>query len=449
MQSVSADILPAIKAVAPKSRYFALLDRKVLANVRWTFLGNALYAASQWVMVVILARITDPQAVGTLALAFAVTAPVTIFFNMQLRAVVATDVSGAHTLEKYLFTRLITAAGALVIIASYIAFAHKDGSTTAVILIIGLAKASESLSDLIHGYWQFQERMELVGKSLTVRAVIGLAGFAIAIVLTRSLKWGAVGFLAGSLVVLLFFDGKRLLRERYIRKTADCLCASPRRLFLQVVDSLSDVRAIVWLAFPLGFSAMLISLNTAIPRYFIDAYFGKHDLGIFAALSYFIVVGNLAMNAVGQSVLPRLARFFTLKKLREFRRLVLGLLLCSAAVAAVSMMVAVLGGRQLLSIYGAGYADAYPVFLIIMAAASVGYCLCILNFTLNAIGAYRVQMPLFLGLTIVLTILSRILIPRYGLSGAATAILITNILQGVISAALVTSHALGTHQPQS
>src|ERR1035437_397971 len=82
-----------------------LTDRRVLSNIKWTFIGNALFAASQGAMVVVLARCTNPQTVGTFALAMAITAPVMIFFNMQLRAVIATDVTGKYELHQYFQTR--------------------------------------------------------------------------------------------------------------------------------------------------------------------------------------------------------------------------------------------------------------------------------------------------------------------------------------------------------
>jgi len=410
-----------------------LPDRRVVSNVKWTFTGNALYALSQWAMVVVLARFTDPQTVGTLALAFAITAPVVIFFNMQLRAVVATDVTGHYGLRDYLRTRLFTTAAALLVTLIFLPVLRQSATTVWVIVLVALSKGAESLSDIVHGHWQLIERMDLVGRSLTLRALLTLTTFTVTVVLTRDVVWGSVAFLAGSLGVFLSYDLRRVAPDLDPLNMIRHPLTNTVALLDLTATRNATLRAIVRLALPLGCAAMLISLNTAIPRYFIEANCGKRQLGIFAALSYFIVVGNLSMNAVGQSLLPRLAKLYRLHSRAEFRRLLTALLVCSALVAIGSMTVSLMFGRRLLQIYGNEYANAYPVFLVIMGAASVGYFLSVFNFSLNAIAAYKVQMPLFLAVTLALTVLCKVLIPKYGLPGAAGALLAAGAIQGAIS----------------
>jgi len=408
-----------------------LSDTRVISNVRWTFFGNTLYAASQWAMVVVLARSTNPETVGTLALALAITAPVMIFFNMQLRAVIATDVTGKYEFRDYFRTRLLTTCGALIVTLPCLFVFRASAATASVIVLIALSKGAESLSDVVHGHWQLVEHMELVGKSLTVRACLGLGAFTLAVVTTRSLVWGSAAFLVGSAGVFLGYDMAQVRRAgSFLGKPLGNL----RSLCNLTGIRLSTSSALIRLALPLGVAAMLISLNSAIPRYFIEHYCGKQQLGIFSALAYFIVVGSLAMNAVGQSVLPRLARLYGLEARRPFRQMLAGLFACSGAVGIASMAVAFLLGRRLLLIYGKEYADAYPTFLIVMGAASIGYFISILNFSLNAIGAYRIQMPLFLTTTLLLIGMCGVFVPAYGIVGAAIALAVCSGIQAVLSA---------------
>jgi len=78
------------------------------ANFLWTFVGNAVYAACQWGMLVVLAKLGTPEMVGQFALGLAVTAPVLMFFNLQLRAVQSTDSQDEYSFEHYLGLRLVT-----------------------------------------------------------------------------------------------------------------------------------------------------------------------------------------------------------------------------------------------------------------------------------------------------------------------------------------------------
>lgn len=417
---------------------FNLTDKRLIGNVRWALTGNTIYAASQWAMIVVLARWTDTQTVGALALAFAITAPIIIFFNMQLRAIVATDVAGRNNLRQYFQTRLLTTVSALALILCCCPLLHRDISSIATILLIALSKAAESLSDILHGYWQLIERMELVGKSLAIRACLTLGTFTVAIITTRSLIWGSAAFLLGSIGVLLAYDVRQV--KRAALTTGKPVAALINLLAIRDIER-QTLAAMIRRALPLGAAAMLISLNSAIPRYFIGVYSGKEQLGIFSALSYFIVVGNLLTNAAGQTVLPRLARLYRGESRGAFKHTLVGLLAGSVAIAVASMMISMACGRRILLIYGAEYAAAYPAFLIVMGSAAIGYSLSIVNFSLNAIGAYDIQLPLFVVVTLVLLALCRTFIPLYGIVGAAMAVLISNVTQAALSTTVVVLRA--------
>lgn len=403
----------------------------MLANASWTFIGNGLYSASQWLMIVVLARCTNPDTVGTLALALAITAPVMQFFNMQQRVVVSTDVKARYRLADYVQTRLLTTAAAVGLIIICILPFHLSPLTAAVIILVTLSKAAESVSDILYGHWQLIEQMDVVGKSLVIRGSLTLVAFALSVTLTRSLIWGAASLLLGSMGVLLVYDVRQLRHAPSISHKIPLY--SPVHSGLRY----GPVASLIRLTAPLGFVAMLISLNSSIPRYFIEIYDGKGELGIFSALSYFIVAGNLIVNAVGQSAVPRLAKLYYLPERRQFRRMLAALFAVSGALSAISILAAVLFGRRLLSIYGQEYADFYDVFVIVMGVASTGYFIIILNYALNAIGAYNAQVPLFLAITGVLTVFCKISVPVYGLRGAAVSLLSAGAIQVVASAVLL------------
>ena len=61
------------------------------SNVVWTLIGSLTYALCQWVMLSVLAKWGSPALVGEFALGLAVTAPVFMLTNLQLRAIQATD----------------------------------------------------------------------------------------------------------------------------------------------------------------------------------------------------------------------------------------------------------------------------------------------------------------------------------------------------------------------
>src|SRR5690606_3155190 len=134
------------------------------------------------------------------------------------------------------------------------------------------------------------------------------------------------------------------------------------------------LRQLTWLALPLGFVAMLISLNTNIPRYFVERYLGEAQLGIYAAMAYLIVAGNTVVSALGQSVISRLAAYYAEGNRRAYARLLGRLLAIGAGLGLVGVLVALLAGELILNLlYGPEYAAEAGVFVWIMVAAGIGY----------------------------------------------------------------------------
>jgi hypothetical protein len=77
-------------------------------NFVWTLTGNVFYAACQWGILVVLAKLGTSQMVGEFALALAITAPVVIGAGLSLRGIQATDARSQYRFGDYLLLRLLT-----------------------------------------------------------------------------------------------------------------------------------------------------------------------------------------------------------------------------------------------------------------------------------------------------------------------------------------------------
>ncbi|UCC65154.1 MAG: oligosaccharide flippase family protein, partial [Anaerolineae bacterium] len=136
------------------------------ANFSWTLVGNVVYAACQWGMLVVLAKLGSPEMVGQFALGLAITVPIMAFATLKTRLVQATDAKGEYQFGDYFGLRLITTAMALLVVAGVVLVSGYRRETALVILALGIAKAFESISDVFYGLLQQRERMDRVAKSL-------------------------------------------------------------------------------------------------------------------------------------------------------------------------------------------------------------------------------------------------------------------------------------------
>ncbi|WP_414586018.1 oligosaccharide flippase family protein [Scytonema sp. PCC 10023] len=398
-------------------------------NFSWTFIGNAVYAACQWGMLIVMAKLGSPEMVGQFTLGLAITAPVIMFTNLQLRAVQATDAKKQYLFRDYLGLRLIGTGLALLVIIGIIITAGYRWQTSLVILLVGLAKAFESISDVFYGLMQQYERMDRIAISLMIKGPVSLLLLGMGVYISGNLVWGVLGLVFAWAAILIGYD---------IRSGALMLNASQLRPQLHR----KTLRKLVRLALPLGFVMMLISLNSNIPRYFIEQYLGERELGIFAALAYLMVAGNMVVFALGESASPRLAKHYAAGDSLAFRSLLFKLVGIAGVLGGGAVLIALVAGRQILTLlYQPEYAEQINLFVWLMVAAAIGYISSFLGYGMTAARYFRIQMPLFVAVVSISAIACLWLLPKQGLLGAGIALMIAAIVQAGFSLGVII-HAL-------
>jgi O-antigen/teichoic acid export membrane protein len=197
------------------------------------------------------------------------------------------------------------------------------------------------------------------------------------------------------------------------------------------------LRRLAWQAFPIGVRVMLFTLCFNIPRYFLERYEGPEALGIFAALAYVTVVGQVLSNALGQAASPRLASHYASGDMAGFRRLTLMLAGAGAVLGAGGVVVAVLFGRPLLTLlYKPEYAEHVGVFAWIMAGAGMWCVASMFVCAANAARRQGSQAAAALVVTIATVTASAVLIRSESLAGAAAASVISAAVGLLVFAAI-------------
>lgn len=403
----------------------ALLRRNALV----TLVAHVLFAAAQWGLLVALARLTDPGAVGRFTLALAIVAPVFVLAGMQLRGLLASDPTGQAAPGVYLALRIATSVLALAVVVVVALAGSHPTTTTWVILAVAAARAVESISDMLHGFLHLHERLDIIAGSLVTRGVAGLGAFAAVLAVTRSVAAATGSLVVVAVLVLLLVDVPAVRRCARHHGAAD-----PTRPLWR---GWPMVR-LTWVALPLGVVMALLALSTAIPRYVVEAELGTEALGIFAALAYVMLVLSPIAGAIGQAMLPRLARDYASGDRRAAGALVRRVLVIAVVLGLVGVGVAVVGGDLLLSaLYGPGYAGHGATFVLVMVAGALSAFASLGGFTLTAARFLRSQVFIQLASVLVVLALSLALVPRLGIEGGAWALVGATAVQAGGNLALV------------
>lgn len=392
-------------------------------NFSWTMVGNVIYAACQWGVLVVLAKLGTPETVGQFTLGLAITAPIILFSNLQLRAIQATDVHQNYRFSEYLQLRLITTAIAMVIIVGLAC--SRGGEAVWVILLIGLAKAIESLSDIFYGSLQQHEQMQPIALSMIFRGVLSLGALGSVMSLTQSITWSTAAFATAWAIVFFVYDAPN-------RK----ITGEPA--YLLHTWNLTNLIKLAQVSLPLGFVMMFVSLNANIPRYFIEHYLGQRELGFFSAIAYLQVAGTTIVAALGQAASPRLAKYYVAGNRSAFQGLLTRLMGIGALLGGGGIVITALAGKPILTLmYRAEYAEHTEVFLWLMVATGISYLASFLGYGMTAAQRFKDQFVLFSGITLVVTLTSIWLIPIYALKGSALVFVISAIVQFAGSAVVM------------
>lgn len=400
--------------------------RSLKGSVVSATVGNFVYGACQWAVLIVLARLGTPRGVGMFALSLALSAPVLSFANLHLRTFQATDAEGEFAFADYLGLRLATSGLALVVIGILAAAQSHDRDTALVVLVVGVAKIIESVSDVVYGLLQQRERLSSVARSMVAKGLLSLAAVWGVMVTTHSVV-AVAGALAVSWgLLLVFYDlplASRVLMLTESGPKSDKSEPSLRWLRYPAPRwRYSRIRTLTKAALPLGAANLMETLRQNAPRYVVSGALGVAALGVFAVPSYFVTIGARVIMSIGQATSARLSRLAAARDTERFRRFVLRLALVAVCVGVPGVLVSLIAGRAVLStLYGAPYASQVNVFIWIMAAGCFEYFAKMLQFVLIALRYGLLQLGLDALALVTVTLVAIVAVPRIGALGAALA----------------------------
>ena len=407
-------------------------------NFSWLAAGNIVNAACCWARIALLARIGNVEMIGQLALALAVCNPIGTIADLGLSGVLVTDAAGRYRFRDYLGLRLLTAMLAMLAIAGGGLIGYSP-STAGLILCAGLAVTLESVCDIFHAMLQRHERMNFVAISLMIRGPLGLALFVLGTWWTGDLRWGVCGFAVAALGTLLLFDLPRTARICARMPSAfDDSCRPRWRPSVMV--------SLAWLSLPLGLATASMALSTSIPRYTISYYLGNESLGGFAVAGGLMVAVALLVGSLSQAAVPRMAAHYAAGRTAEFSRVLARVLLwVSSAGAATVLAMALAGGPILGLLYGTQFSQYANLALCLMLAAALRNVSVLLGRAVSCMHLFRTNLIIrVLGIISLLALLPG-LVQRFGLMGAAWAVVLSWLLTVVSSGGILLWNLTRTH----
>ena len=388
----------------------------LLKKAKWLVGGNFVFAFSQWVILIFFARMTNQENLGQYALALAIVTPIFAVGNLQLRPLYILDVNSEqkYTYTHFYYLRLICS---FIALACCLVLGLFFNVSILVLLLVGLLKFFESYSDIIYAYYNAHDQTQLISKSLFLKGTLSVLAVAVGLYLF-DFYTALILFLMVYLVVWLCID------NLYIQKT-------------QEIKKMSLDLGMMKSAIPMGISLGIVTLQSNIPRLFLDQYASIEAVGIFTVLSYFIIVGSIFINSICQYLSPRLTHAWNHNR-AYFKKLLSMALLVAGGLGLIAIFLSYFMGEFVLNlVYGAEYVAYTDAFVLTMVAGFILYLATVLGYTLTAIGFIKQQVYLFSIVLIFSVLVSYLCIPEYGIIGGIYTLMVSYLVQCVLSLLVV------------
>jgi O-antigen/teichoic acid export membrane protein len=414
----------------------------------WTFAGTTVYAVCQWGMLQVLACHGTPEIVGQFTLGLALVTPLTAFVDRTLRSLQASAARNEHrTVMDYLVFRALAGLASLAVIAAIVLVEGYRLATVSVISWVALLKLVEGLANVFFGRMHQHERMDLIARWQIVRGILGLLVFLITFRLAGSVTWSVMTVVGVHVAALLALcrDGFTSSPRTYLPacdgQSAVVPGHEPRFRTTELGSTSTRWRAlsdIFWQGLPLGVASFLVALNSSIPRYMLEKYHGEALLGIFSVMFYFTLPLTMVVGAMTQTAIPRLARLHRDGRERESWLLLGKMSLLSLALGAFCVVATFAWGEPILQLlYRNAYANHAPLLMWVTLATAAGNVAAVPAVAVTARREFRSAVLICACSSVACAVLARWLVPSTGMTGTAVVMLLTNLIHGMASVAVL------------
>lgn len=171
------------------------------------------WAASQALIIFMVANVDELKLAGLTILGLGIYAPIGLLLGFNLRNRIAVDANESFDKRSVLAFRLTMSAVALAVAGTFILLYAETFSSAITALFIVSTRLADQVSDAATGFYQRDEELWKIARSLWVRAIAQLIPFSLCLIVGLDVIFAAVA--AGLLCVLsaLVADGNALFKE--------------------------------------------------------------------------------------------------------------------------------------------------------------------------------------------------------------------------------------------
>ncbi|MDR2866977.1 MAG: hypothetical protein LBV13_06240 [Methanomassiliicoccaceae archaeon] len=255
-----------------------------MKQISYNTVGTVVSLFCQWMIMMIIPRITDFSDAGVFAVALSICSVLNIFATFNLNQHQISDQYRNFTENDYRATRVMTISLSFILIAVVVLFFNYSAEQNLVIIMYMVYRNMLHYAYLHTATLQIRERLDHVGKCMMLEGAVSFASFTASYCITGDLvlSVAVMALLGGGTFLLTVAHG-------YMRTTG-------RRYPWQRAEK-AKVSSLIRIGIPLLLSIVAPIIITAIPRIILQATDGDVITGIFGTLAApTIIIPTLVMG---------------------------------------------------------------------------------------------------------------------------------------------------------
>lgn len=391
----------------------------------WNLIGNLAFSGSSVLFTLIVTRLTSPIEADSFSLAYGIAAILVVVGMFQVRSYQATDVSFRHSFTSYFLARCISLTLMVLVFFPYLSISKIDlneREKVAIIALYVLFRMCEAISDLFQGLFQQHERLDIAGKSMTIRYTFSTIFLFILLYTTRSLVSSLT-----LLVVLnfLFVMGYDFVKARSFER----INFSSIEFKSLLVDACSILKNCI----PLFISGFLLAYIFNEPRIAIDMEIRlghliegtQRDYNILFMPVFFMSLFILILRPLT----TQLAIFWKDKEYKRFDGIIVKLLVIILGLGFVLTLVAYFIGTPILSVVFGLDLNRYKETLAILVFSGILYSIGIVfGDVMTVLRRQSYLLPVYLLMFVASKLTNLQFVQRSGLFGASLSFLLVMVV---------------------
>ena len=388
-------------------------------SIMWNTIGSLFYFGCQWLMSILVIKLSGIDDGGTLSLAMSVC---NIWYSIALYGMFAFEVSdteGKFTHREYLVSRYITSGISLLGCLIYILVLNYSATQNICILLFFVIRFTEAMENVYSAIFQLNWRLDIAAKSMLMRGFLTISLFIGMLSQTKNLALTIGVIAACCLAVILLYDA------RMVKKVVP----EPGTV------SMSKIWKLLVECLPLAVYSIMANFIATVPRLFMESLLGNYKLGIYGSIAAPTVIIQMLSSYIFNPYITVFAEAYNNNDEAGFKKAVRKCLMAIAGISALAIGATIVLGKWALGFLYNSDVAAHSYLLLPLIIISIFVALnWLLCGVLTVIRSFKIINIANTLAVVISSGLSYVLEKKMDMQGANAAVIIAMVIEVLILA---------------